>query len=79
MIEIFCDRSLWTSRHQVNEVQMNIMEIAKKLIGLCRQGKNDDALTTLLSTQAVSVESFAPPGGQQEAKGLEAIRSKSKW
>jgi len=40
---------------------MNIMEIAKKLIGLCRQGKNDDAVTTLLSTQAVSVESFAHP------------------
>ncbi len=58
---------------------MNTMEIAKKLADLCRQGKNDDAVNTLFSTQAVSVEAFAPPGGQQEAKGLEAIRAKGKW
>ena len=50
---------------------MDTMEIAKKLVELCRQGKNDDAVTTLFSSQAVSVEAFAPPGGQQEAKGVE--------
>jgi hypothetical protein len=58
---------------------MDTMEIAKKLVDLCRQGKNDDALTTLFSPQAVSVEAFAPPGAQQETKGLEAIRGKGKW
>jgi ketosteroid isomerase-like protein len=58
---------------------MDTMEIARKLVDLCRQGKNDDAVTTLFSTQAVSVEAFAPPGSQQEAKGIEAIRGKGKW
>jgi ketosteroid isomerase-like protein len=55
------------------------MEIAKKLVDLCRQGKNDESVATLFSTQAVSVEAFAPPGAQQEAKGVEAIRGKGKW
>jgi len=58
---------------------MDTMEIAKNLVDLCRQRKNDDALTTLFSTRAVSVEAFAPPGGQQETQGIEAIRGKGKW
>lgn len=58
---------------------MNTMEIANKLVELCRQGKNDDALTTLFSDDAVSVEAFAPPGGQQEATGLQALRGKGDW
>ncbi len=59
---------------------MNTMEIANKLVELCRQGKNDDALKTLYSPEAVSVEAFAPPGaGAQEAKGIEAIRGKGNW
>jgi ketosteroid isomerase-like protein len=58
---------------------MNTMEIANKLVDLCRQGKNDDALTTLFASDAVSVEAFAPPGMQQEVKGLAAIRGKGDW
>ena len=58
---------------------MNTMEIANKLVELCRQGKNDEALTTLFSEDAVSVEAFAPPGGEREAKGLAALRAKGDW
>jgi hypothetical protein len=58
---------------------MNTMDIANKLVELCRQGKNDDALTTLFSADVVSVEAFAPPGGEQEAKGLQALRRKGDW
>lgn len=58
---------------------MNTIEIATKLAALCREGRNDEALTTLFSPQAVSVEAFPPPGGQQEAKGIDAIRAKGKW
>ena len=58
---------------------MNTMDIANKLVALCRQGKNDDALGTLFSDDAVSVEAFAPPGGEQQAKGLAAIRAKGEW
>jgi ketosteroid isomerase-like protein len=58
---------------------MNTMDIANKLVELCRQGKNDDALGTLFSDDAVSVEAFAPPGGEQQANGLAAIRAKGEW
>lgn len=58
---------------------MNTLEIANKLVELCRNGKNDEALTTLFATDAVSVEAFAPPGAQQESKGLQAIRGKGEW
>ncbi len=58
---------------------MDTMDIANKLIELCRQGKNDESLTTLFADDAVSVEAFAPPGSQQETKGLQAIRGKGEW
>jgi SnoaL-like domain len=58
---------------------MNTMEIANKLIELCRQGKNDESLRTLFADNAVSVEAMAPPGGQQETVGLQGILAKGEW
>ena len=58
---------------------MSTMDIAKKLVELCRQGKNAEARETLYSPDIVSVEAGAPPGGQREAKGIEAVRAKSAW
>ena len=58
---------------------MNTIEIANKLVELCRQGKNTEALTTLYSNDAVSVEAMAMPGMNQEAKGLPAIKAKGEW
>jgi hypothetical protein len=42
---------------------MDTMEIAKKLVDLCRQGKNDDAVATL----------YFDPGRQR--RGIRAARS----
>ena len=58
---------------------MNTMEIAMKLVELCRQGKNLEALDTLFADDVVSVEAVAMPGAQQEAKGLAAVKGKSEW
>jgi ketosteroid isomerase-like protein len=58
---------------------MNTMEIARKLVELCRQGKNMEALETLYANDAVSVEPVAMPEMQQEAKGLAAIKGKGEW
>lgn len=58
---------------------MNTMEIASKLIELCRQGKNEESLSTLFADHAVSVEAMAPPGGQQETVGLPGILAKGQW
>jgi hypothetical protein len=55
------------------------LEIGKKYVALCQEGKNEVILDTLFSKDAVSVEAGAPPGQERTAKGLEAIRGKSKW
>jgi len=55
------------------------MEIAKKLVELCKQGKNLEALNTLFADDVVSVEAVAMPGAQQEVKGLAAVKGKGEW
>lgn len=57
---------------------MNTLDIANKLVDLCKQGKNADA-KVLYAEDVVSVEAFAPPGGQKEVKGLAALKAKSEW
>jgi len=39
-------------------------------------GKNTEALTPPFADDAVSVEAVAPPGGQQDVEGLDAIKAK---
>lgn len=58
---------------------MTTMEIAKKLVALCQQGKNMEALETLFTQDVISVEAVAMPGMQQEAKGLAAVKGKGEW
>ncbi len=58
---------------------MRTMDIATKLVTLCKQGRNLDALNELFSENIVSVEAAAPPGGQREAKGLPAVKAKGEW
>ena len=57
---------------------MNTMDIANKLVELCRQGNNQDA-KSMYAADAVSVEAFAMPGMEREAKGLAAIQAKGEW
>jgi len=58
---------------------MTTLEIGKKLVELCRQGKNHDAMATLYARDIVAVEAGAPPGQSAEAHGLDAVLAKSKW
>ncbi|MEY2932298.1 MAG: hypothetical protein RL033_3047 [Pseudomonadota bacterium] len=55
------------------------LEIGKKYTALCKEGKNETILDELFSKDAVSVEAGAPPGVERAAKGIDAIRAKSKW
>jgi len=57
---------------------MTTLEIANKLVELCKQGKHEEA-KTLYADDAVSVEAFAPPGMDRVAKGLAGIRAKGEW
>ena len=57
---------------------MSTMDIANKLVDLCRQGKNHEA-KSMYAADAVSVEAIAQPGMEREAKGLAAIQGKGEW
>ena len=59
---------------------MNIHEIAKKLIELCRKSEFETAQKLLFANDAVSMEPHTNPGFDKETKGLDAIIEKSrKW
>jgi ketosteroid isomerase-like protein len=59
---------------------MNTMVIARKMVDLCRQGKNTEALDTLFADDIVSVEAVAAPGmPSREIKGLPGVKAKGEW
>lgn len=58
---------------------MSTMAIAQKLVELCRQGKNTEAINTLYADDVVSVEAGAPPGMDRTSKGIAAVRGKGEW
>ncbi len=59
---------------------MKTMEIAQKLVELCRQGKNIEALDTLFADDVVSVEACEMPGApSRELKGRAAVKGKGEW
>ena len=58
---------------------MSTMDIARKLVKLCSEGRNAEALDTLFADDAVSVEAMAMSDAPPETKGLEAIKAKGEW
>ena len=58
---------------------MNAQDIGKKLVSLCREGKNAEAIDLLYSKDIVSLEAFVPPPMPLEVRGLEAVKGKGKW
>src|SRR5438132_364356 len=57
---------------------MNVKELGEKYVAFCKQGKNEACLDELFAKDCVSVEAAAMPGMDRVAKGLDAIREKSK-
>ena len=58
---------------------MTTMEIGKELVGLCKQGKNQEAIARLYSPNIESVEPVAMPGMEQTQRGIAKIKSKNQW
>jgi len=58
---------------------MTTLEVGKKLVELCKQGKNAEAMETLYAPDIVSVEAAAMANFPAEARGREAVLAKSKW
>ena len=58
---------------------MKTMEIARKLVELCGQGKHLEALDALFADDMVSVEAMAMQGMDREVRGREAVKAKGEW
>ena len=58
---------------------MSTIEVANKLVALCREGKNTEAIESLYSSDIVSVEAAEMPGFGRTQTGMEAIMGKAKW
>ena len=55
------------------------LAVGKKLVELCRQGKNMEAVDTLYSSEIVSVEAAGSPSVPARTEGLAAVKGKNEW
>jgi hypothetical protein len=55
------------------------LEVGKKLVDLCKQGKYHEAMETLYAPNIVSVEAGAPPGQNPRVEGIKAVLAKGEW
>jgi ketosteroid isomerase-like protein len=58
---------------------MDTKQVGEKLVELCRQGKNLEAIDSLYSPDIVSVEAMGNEQMPAEMRGIEAIRGKNQW
>ena len=58
---------------------METKEVGNKLVELCKQGKNLEAVDALYDKAIVSVEPQGTPEMPAVMNGIEAIRGKNKW
>src|SRR4051812_41543604 len=62
-------------RMEVRKMATNeTLEVGKKLVALCREGKYLEAIDSPYDEQIESIEPMAMPDGSKEAKGKKAIR-----
>jgi ketosteroid isomerase-like protein len=55
------------------------LTVGKKLVELCRQGKNIEAVDTLYSPDIVSIEGMSSPAMPARMEGIAAIKGKNQW
>ena len=55
------------------------LEIGNKLVALCKQGKNVEAVESLYADDVVSIEAAAGPGFDRVANGKAAVLGKNTW
>jgi len=55
------------------------VEIGKKLVELCNQGKNLEAVNSLYGSNIVSIEICGDENMPARMEGIEAIRGKNTW
>ncbi len=55
---------------------MATTDVAQGLVGLCKQGKFNEAMSQYYGDDIVSVE---PHGDPAELRGIQAVRKKTEW
>lgn len=55
------------------------LQVGKKLVSLCKAGKNLDAINTLYDPGIVSIEAMAMSGHPQRQEGIAAVKAKGEW
>ncbi len=58
---------------------MDTRQVGDKLVELCKQGKNLEAVETLYSDDIVSVEAMGDETMPAEMHGKDAVRGKNQW
>ena len=55
------------------------LDVGRRLVELCRAGKNLEAVDTLYAPDVVSTEAFGDAHMPQRMQGVAAIRGKNQW
>ena len=55
------------------------LEVGQKLVALCRENRNLDAVNSLYAPDVVSVEVHGMPEFPARMQGIDAIRRKNQW
>jgi len=56
------------------------LEVGKKLVELCKQGKMVEAVNSLYSPDIVSIEAHSPdPSAPTRMQGIAAVKGKNEW
>ncbi len=55
------------------------MDVARALVALCRDGRNEEAISTLYAPDIVSIEAGAGAEMSREMHGIDAVLGKGKW
>jgi hypothetical protein len=58
---------------------MDALAVGKKLVELCREGKNLEAVETLYALDVVSQETHGSPEMPARMSGIDACRKKNQW
>ena len=58
---------------------MDSVNVGRKLVNLCKDGRNMEAIDALYSPNVVSIEAVGNPQMPAEMRGIDKIREKNKW
>src|SRR4051794_36751379 len=74
-----CDDRRYSRNGRRVAVAESTLDVGRKLVDLCRQGKNVEAVETLYAPDVVSVEVFGDEKMPRRMQGVAAVKGKNEW